>query len=366
MTGIRARARGRTGAGAALAAAVLLLLVPGCGPRTGTVAGTAVIGDAAAPGAEVQFFVKAGAERSGAPFAAVKAGGDGTFRIELPPGAYFVVARTAVREGGRDRTYKGEFAGNPVAVTAGGAVRAIRIAMAEMSSAGFAPRAGTGVGGKVTSGGRPVRGAYVYAYPAGSLTVRGPSFVAFARTDAAGRFRLLLREGSFVVVARRKGGDDETGTMTPDGESGGGEGKAVTLSAGTMIEVGEIALHRPRGASLRVRAGAGGQEKAAAEIRGTVVRDDGSAGEGVYVMAYADHRMIGRPFAISGRTGKEGGFVLVLPRAGTFYLGARSGRGGPVSPGEWVGTYDGDPAHAVSVGPGGRREGIRIRVAETW
>ncbi len=353
-------------AASSLAAVAILLFAPGCGRQTGTVEGKAAVGETAAPGADVQFFLKAGAERSGTPFAAGKAGGDGTFRIELPAGAYYVVARATVRDGGRDRVYKGEFPGNPVSVSAGGAVRDVNVAMSEMSSAGFFPQAGTGVTGTVTSGGRPARGACVYAYPAESGTVRGPAYAAFARTDERGRFRLLLRAGSFLVVARRKGGEDETGAMTPRGESGGGEGKAVALAAGRMEEIGTIPLHAPREASRRVRAAAGGQERASAEIRGTVVRDDGSPGEGVHVLAYSDHRMIGRPYAISGRTGRGGQFVLSLPRPGTFYIGARSARGGPVSPGEWIGTFDGDPAHAVTVGAGERRDGVRIRVVEKW
>ncbi len=351
---------------APLAIAAVLLAAAACARRAGTVEGKAFAGEAPAPGAEIQFFVKAGAERSGTPFAAGTAGADGSFRIELPPGSYYVVARAAVREAGRDRTYKGEYRGNPVAVTGGGAVRGIDVEMTEMSSAGFAPQAGTGVAGTVTSADRPVSGAFVYAYPSGSGTVRGPSYAAFARTDASGRFRLLLREGAFLVVARRKGGEDETGAMGRAGASGGGEGRAVTLSAGRMEEIGAIALHAPREESRRRRAASGGQERAAAQIRGTVVRDDGSAGEGVYVMAYSDYRMIGRPYAISGKTGKEGDFVLSLPRPGTFHLGARSGRGGPVSPGEWVGTYDDDPAHAVTVRAGEMRGGVRIRVIEKW
>ena len=144
-------------AAAMWAAAAILLVAPGCGPRTGTIEGTAAVGETPAPHADVQFFVKAGAERSGTPFAAGKAAGDGTFRVELPPGAYYVVARATVRDGGRERTCKGEFRGNPVSVTAGAAVRGVDVAMTEMSSAGFSPQAGTGVTGTVTSGGRPVR-----------------------------------------------------------------------------------------------------------------------------------------------------------------------------------------------------------------
>lgn len=350
------------------AAAVLsfgILLASGCGPGAGTVEGSATVAGSRSAGAEIQFFLRAGEERSGTPFAVKAAGDDGAFRAELPPGSYYVVARVTAREGGRERVYKGEYPGNPVVLAAGKTVRGIDIAMQEMSSGGFIPREGTGVRGIVLSGRKPARDAYVYAYPAGTGTVRGPSYVAFARTGEDGRYVLPLREGSFVIVARRKGSENETGAIQPGGESGG-EGERVDLAPGITKEIGAISLHPPEEGKRRMRVEAGGQERRGASIRGVVVRADGSPGAGVYVMAYPDHRMIGRPYAISGKTGRDGAFLLPLPKPGKYYLGARTERGGPVSPGEWVGRYDGSPDHSVEVAPGEAREGISIRVAEKW
>jgi hypothetical protein len=237
--------------------------------------------------------------------------------------------------------------------------------MAEMSS-GFSPREGTGVSGKVLHGGKGAAAVFVYAYPAEAGTVRGPAWVAFARTDDRGRFRLALREGAFRLVARRKGGDDETGAMGAAGASGDAGAGAVSVPPGRVVDVGSIVLHVPEEARRRERAARGGQEAAVAELRGTVTREDGSPAPGVRVMAYGDRRMIGRPFAISGATGADGAFVLRLSRGGTFHIGARSGSGGPLSPGEWVGSWDGSPDHGLAVAPGERREGLRIGVVEKW
>jgi hypothetical protein len=341
-----------------------LLAFPGCSSRPGVVEGQVLVEGAPAAGAEVQAFVRSGEERSGTPFATGTSREDGSFSLPLPAGKYFLVGRKTVRKDGRDRSYKGEYAGNPVAVAAGKASGGLVVTLAEMSSGGFVPREGTGVKGIVASGGKPAAGAFVYAYPDNVGTVRGPAFAAFARTGDDGRFVLALREGSFLVVARDKGGENETGAMTGEGKTG--EGIPVRLSAGETKDVGRIALHAPDEGKRNLRSGRGGQEAAAAEVRGTVVRDDGSPGAGVYVMAYGDHRMIGRPFAISGRTGADGAFALRLPRAGKYYLGARSEFGGPVSPGEWVGTYDGAPDHGVAVRQGEVVAGIRVRVSEKW
>lgn len=350
----------------AVALCVAVLLAAGCSARQGTVEGTASIDGAPAAGAEVQAFVKAGAERTGTPFLTTAARDDGSFALSLPPGNYFLVARKTVRRGGREWTYKGEYAGNPVAVRGGGATREIAVSLVEMSSGGFAPRAGTGVKGAVFAGGKPVPDAYVYAYPDNVGTVRGPAYAAFARTGDGGSFRLPLREGVFRIVARDKGGENETGVMSVAGKSGGDAGVRVEMSAGRMKDLGRISLHSPEEAKRRRRAAAGGLEEAAAEIRGTVTRDDGSPAPGVRVMAYSDPRMIGRPFAVSGPTDAAGVFLLRLPKPGKYHLGARSELGGPVSPGEWIGAYDGAPDHGVAVRLGERRTEIRIRVVEKW
>ncbi|MDD5760880.1 MAG: hypothetical protein PHP88_00015 [bacterium] len=345
---------------------VAALLWAGCPARQGTVEGTASIDGAPAAGAEVQAFVKAGVERTGTPFLTTTARDDGSFSLSLPPGSYFLVARKTVRRDGRERTYKGEFPGDPVVVGDGGAKRYIVVPLGEMSSGGFTPRAGTGVAGAVFADGKPVPDAYVYAYPDNVGTVRGPAYAAFARTGVGGIFRLPLREGVFRIVARDKGGENETGAMYGAGKSGGDAGIRVELSAGRMTDVGRIFVHSPEEAKRRRRVAAGGLETAPAEIRGTVTRDDGFPAPGVRVMAYADPRMIGRPFAVSGATDAKGAFLLRLPKPGKYYLGARSELGGPVSPGEWVGAYDGAPDHGVSVRNGEKRAEVRIRVVEKW
>lgn len=349
-----------------IAAVSVLLLAVACSPRQGTVEGVASIDDAPAAGAEIQAFVKAGAERSGTPFATGAAREDGFFSLPLPPGSYHLVARRTVRAEGRDRTYKAEYSGNPVRVSGGETVKGISFALVEMSSGGFVPRRGTGVTGAVVIDGKPAKGVYVYAYPDNVGTVRGPSYAAFARAGEDGRFRIVLREGAFRIVAREKGGENETGAMSSSGKTGGDEGIPVRLEPGSTRDLGRIALRSPDEGKRRRRAAGGGQAAPAAEIRGAAVREDGSPAPGVYVMAYADHRMIGRPFAITGRTGTDGAFILKLPKPGKYFLGARGEYGGPVSPGEPVGMFDGSPDHGVLVRDGERLDGIRIRVAEKW
>jgi hypothetical protein len=154
--------------------------------------------------------------------------------------------------------------------------------------------------------------------------------------------------------------------MGETGASGGEGAPPVRVDPGRTAEAAPIRLHAPEEARRRERAAKGGQESAVAELRGTVSSEDGTAAPGVRVMAYADRRMIGRPFAISGSTGADGAFLLRLPRGGTFYLGARSGSGGPLSPGERVGSWDGSPDHGMTMAPGEKRGDVKIVVEEKW
>ena len=65
-------------------------------------------------------------------------------------------------------------------------------------------------------------------------------------------------------------------------------------------------------------------------------------------------------------TGADGQFSLFLSDGGTYYIGARSAFGGPLEPGEWVGTFDGQPDHSVTVARGAKDDLGTIIVKEFW
>lgn len=53
----------------------------------------------------------------------------------------------------------------------------------------------------------------------------------------------------------------------------------------------------------------------------------------LYVFAYLDSRMVGKPTYISAASDAQGFYRLYLGTGGTYYLGARSTFGGPLEPG---------------------------------
>ena len=76
--------------------------------------------------------------------------------------------------------------------------------------------------------------------------------------------------------------------------------------------------------------------------------------------------MVGKPAHISAPTTRDGRFNLYLEDGGTIFIGARSAYGGPLEPGEWVGTYDGQDDHSLHVPSGSEQDIGTIVVKEVW
>jgi hypothetical protein len=180
--------------------------------------------------AYVHVYRDAASNFRGMGLAAVPTGGDGRFRIKLPPGTYYVLARKRQGGGmygppGKD-DYIGYFPGNPVVVRPGAFTQLLletttrvdlldEIWFTEGGSAGWFE-------GNVTdASGKPAEGLYVLFYTDEALSGT-PAFVA-GPTDAKGHFRVRAAAGKFHLLARSNlGGPLEAGEWY---------GKAV-LSAG--------------------------------------------------------------------------------------------------------------------------------------
>ncbi len=185
------------------------------GPDDSGLEGSALQDGAAVPGAWVYVYdTPAGGLRGPGYVTAEPAGDDGTFRVRLHPGKYWVAVRRK-KEGEKtgfvgDGDVTAAYPGNPVTVSAGRFTRLETFRLhaagqAEMDRVGeersSSPRA-TGLSGRVVrDDGSPVSGLYVLAYthpqmigrPA-ALTVSGPD----------GRFSLALpRGGRYYLGARQ-------------------------------------------------------------------------------------------------------------------------------------------------------------------
>ncbi len=182
--------------------------------------------------AYVHVFSDPGANFRGMGLASVPTGEDGRFRIKLPPGRYYVLARKRQGGGmygppGRD-DYVGYFPGNPVTVRPGEFVplrleATTRIDTLEEELFADGTSAGWFEGTVTGPGGKPAAGLYVLFYAEETMSGT-PAFVA-GPTDANGRFKVRAAAGKFHLLARSNlGGPLEAGewygkTVLADGKA---------------------------------------------------------------------------------------------------------------------------------------------------
>jgi hypothetical protein len=183
------------------------------------IAGRVLFEDRPLGRAYVHVYRDATTNFRGMGLASVPAGEDGRFRIKLPPGKYYVLARKRQGGGmygppGKD-DYIGYFPGNPVVVRQGAFTPLLlemttRIDLLEQIWFTEGSSAGWFEGDVVDAGGKPAEGFYVLFYTDEQLSGT-PAFVA-GPTDAKGHFRVRAAAGKFHLLARSNlGGPLEAG-----------------------------------------------------------------------------------------------------------------------------------------------------------
>lgn len=163
----------------------------------------------------------------------------GRFRINLPPGDYYLLARKRARGGQFGPIEQGDFYsyyhGNPVHVSAG-AAREVKIEMVERLAilekdvVEF-----QGVRGRIVdASGHAQAGLYVFAYRVAEMTGT-PDFFS-APTTSDGRFELALPDaGPYYLLARQAfGGPAEMAELYGKYLDGSGQPLAIDLSQGVQ------------------------------------------------------------------------------------------------------------------------------------
>lgn len=169
--------------------------------------------------AYVQVYNEVGANFRGMGLSAMPVGEDGRFRLKLPPGRYYVLARKRQGGGmygppGRD-DYVGYYPGNPVEVRAGAFNRidlevTTRVDLLEKNWSKEGAGAGWFEGVVSDAATKPLAGVYVLFYADAALSGT-PAFVA-GPTDGQGKFKVRVAIGTFHLLARsRLGGPVESG-----------------------------------------------------------------------------------------------------------------------------------------------------------
>lgn len=345
-----------------LASLVLLSLLPpppAAGEFTGARGRVAIRGEVV-PGVVVLAY--AGFEEGLASVPVARSGptdAEGIYSIELPPGAYFLVAAKSAGES-LSGLAKGDlfcyYGGNPVRVEPGRTVN-VGFNLVRVSD-DPAPVLPQGVSGFVRDEkGEPLSGGTVYFYKSPAEGFRGiPGF--FARIGPDGSFRARLRKGSFFVIARRR----ESGELFGPTEIGDYFGyyprNPVVLRDGAAVGIGIEAV--PRLGMLEKFEGFAPMERGIT-LHVRVTDATGRAVPGVRVLAYRREEMTGFPAYVSGKSGEDGFADLTVLDEGNYYLLAREKLGGPAES-EWYGKYGGSPDHSVRVERGEAPGELRIEV----
>lgn len=292
---------------------------------------------------------------------------DGSWKIDLPRGKYYLVAKkrgAGPDDGpvaaGDDYSYHGS---NPVTVVPG-----------KYTHVGFSlvrlereveywesPDQGSGsLEGVVTLGGKPAAGVNVLLYVDDRHDFRGMAFSSSPPTRADGKFRFdLLPEADYFLIARKRATGKGAGPLTDGDIFGFYAANPVPVKAGKVARVGFGAISK---------AGEIGKDDSlfrdtGTYVAGRILDKEGKPVKGVYAFAYSEKTMAHRrPDFLSRPADPSGRYVIPLPQGGRFYIGARSEYGDTPAPGEWYGRFEGTPDHSVRLETGKVRDDVDIVV----
>ena len=317
--------------------------------------------------AQLEIYLKADKDRSVQPFAITTTDAEGRYQVSLPEGSYFVIGKKReTTDDGRTRMLMAESPANPHQV-ADGIASVASFNLREMGREGL-PVADekTGVSGLITYQGEPVSRAFIYIYTETDAGLTGPSYGEAVQADKEGRFTINLPVGRYSLVARKRADGSRSGALAPGDLNATYPGNPVDIRSGEILALNDFALTKVDAEVHAQRQADGVFTKTETLLRGQVVDADDLPVSDVFVFAYLDSRMVGKPVHMSVPTGADGNFSLFLSDGGTYYIGARSAFGGPLEPGEWVGTFDGQADHSVTVTRGSNDELGTIIVKEFW
>lgn len=206
----------------------------------------------------------------------------------------------------------------------------------------------------------PLEGVRLYVYQPG-MDLYGPAYAISSATDQEGRFELELPDGSYVVVARKRSGGEETGPVVA------GDNRSEFMQV--TVQGGLVDLHVS--APFKIgdqRNFTGDVDATRTGLSGLVLDSDGLPVPEARVHVYDHVQMSERPKFVSEKTGPDGRYQIYLPAGGTYYLAARDKFGGPPKLGDLYGRYDKgtiEPS-AVVVREGQLLKQVDITVTKVW
>ncbi len=330
------------------------------GPDAGVFSGKVVLAGKPAPGLTVSVHRDAADEFQGKGCASAVTSAEGLFAVGVEPGRYYLLAGGPGTGGAELFAYYG---GNPVSAGRAAATEVnMQAVVRQAASASYWKGEGALLEGVILGPQGPEEGAMVFAFPDAGSDFRGPDISGpqgsvSGGSEAGGRFSAELPPGRYFIVASRRRGGGPLGPLRAGDLHGYFSGNPVVLESGRRVAVTVAMVEKLRETTSRRTASA-----SPAGVSGVLRDTAGKPRPGLFAFATTDPNMAGGmpPFR-SLPVAEDGAYRLELPAGRTYYIGARSGYGGPPLPGEWFGVHGGDQPAPVSVGSG-MVEGLDITV----
>ncbi len=278
---------------------------------------------------------------------------DGTYRLELPAGRYYLTARNYDADP-RPGDYFCYYSGAPVVVPSQG-FRQVGFNLIRLPQEEAAKKSKrSGIWGEISYQDQPLERTYLYVYKKTDSDFKGPAW--FIQPVEKGRFRMSLPPGDYWLLARKRLKGGQYGPIEIGDYFNFYHGNPVHVEKG---ELKNIQLETITRLSMLEE----DPDLVFSGITGTVVGPDGKPADGLRVFAYRSLTMTGTPAYISAASAEDGSFSLSIPETGTYWLLARELIGGPASSGELYGRLQTPGDKGVSLSAKQLSREVRINVA---
>lgn len=338
---------------------LISLIVISCkGSELKTITGKVIYEDKPVFDCEISVFLKEEKDKTTPPIKVVATDENGFFQIKLKEGIYFINARKKMETQGEVLMLVGDIKKIDLR-------KDVDIGEWKLYSKKDAKifEKGTGISGVIKNF-DDFSKVRVYVYKDDSSGLRGPDYIKESKIRNDGTFTIDIGEGKYYVAVRERQ-KNIVGPLMENDKSGIYSKNPIVVTKGSYIKLEPIFLNKVNIEKLGgvIKSGITGSDGPI--LLGQVVKRDGKPAKKIYVLAYENQEMIGKPVSVSPPTDDNGHFKLVLPSEGKYYIGARSKLGGPVEPGELIGTYTGSYDKGIFVKKSMDSK-IKIEVNEVW
>lgn len=293
---------------------------------------------------------------------------DGRFAFALQPGRYYLVGKKSEAVSTEADPGVGElfgfYGGNPVKVSEESSVE-VNLQVVRRKPATVTQGEGPNVviEGVLVGPRGPAADAAVFAYPDSKSDFRGPDLTGpqgslVGGTGPDGHFSLELPAGTYYLTAARRKGGMVLGPLLAGDLFGYFDGNPLMLQAGQKASITIQMTEK-----LRQQEAPAAMAPGATAIRGRILDPSGRPVAGVFAFATTDPNLIGAmPPYHSRPVGPDGVFSIEVPGGGTFFVGARTGFGGPPQPGQWQGMLGDANIRSITVEKGRLVDNVDITV----